>query len=99
MTGKVIELPRAVPPASPFRGELRIRMGITVTALAHHARRVLDRLAAALGYCRSERAAFERWRNAYAGTLSAEMPRRPGACPGRLINFEAARAARAARRS
>jgi hypothetical protein len=99
MTGKVIELPRAVPPPSPFRAELRIRLGVTVTALAHRVRRVLDRLAAALGYCRSERARFERWQHSYAGTLSAEAPRRPGACPGRLINFEAARAARAARRT
>jgi hypothetical protein len=99
MTSKVIDLPRATPlSAGPSRTGFPACLSSAVQAVARHARRLLDRIAGTLGYSRFEQAAFERWLAAPSGRRSDQVPRRHTR-PARLIDFEAARAARVARRS
>jgi hypothetical protein len=98
MKSNVIELPRAVPPPSPPQSGLRARLGLVVRTLIELVWWLLDRLAAVFGYSRPGRAAFERWLHPAGRSFFDDVARRPGGRPGRLIDFEAARATREARR-
>jgi hypothetical protein len=99
MKSNVIELPRPVPlhAALPEYG-VGVRLCLAIRALIDYAWWLLDRLAAVFGYSRWERSVFERWPTAAGGGFFENAARRPSGRPGRLIDFEAARTARRARR-
>jgi hypothetical protein len=98
MKSNVIELLRGAPSPAPPEFGLGPRLCLMVRTLIEHVWWLLDRLAAVFGYSRSRRAAVERWFHPAGRSFFEDVGRRPSGRPARLIDFEAARAARTARR-